>query len=113
MPRSSVVEASTVPCGLISTITTFASGLPPESFTCPVIVTVVRVGLSIFSTGDASSVGVVDGAGVESGIAIGVGSGVREATDGASGDDTGVGSLVASARVSGVAAGVLSGDEVG
>ena len=91
-----MVEASTVPCGLISTTTTFARGLPFKSFTRPVIATVVCGGLSIFSTGEESSVGLAAGAGVASGVAAGVGSGVGEVTDGASGDDAGVGSGVAS-----------------
>ena len=86
-----MVEASTVPCGLISTTTTFASRVPLESYPRPVIVTVVGVGLSIFSTGEASSFGVAAGAGVDSGVAAGVGSGVAEVKGGASVVDAGVG----------------------
>ena len=94
-PCSSVVEASTVPCGLISTTTTFASGLPVESFTRPVIATVVCGGLFSFSTGDVSSGSVATGPGVDSGVAAGEASGVVVAA-GASGDDAGVDSGVAS-----------------
>ena len=57
------------------------------------IVTVVGVGLSIFSTGEASSFGAA--AGVDSGVAAGVGSGVGEVTGGASGEAVAVGSGVA------------------
>ena len=95
MPWSSVVEARTVPSGLISTTTTFASGLPFESFTRPVIATVVCGGLFSFSTGDVSRVNVATGPGVDSGVAAGAASGVVLAA-GASGEDVGVGSGVAS-----------------
>ena len=75
-PCSSVVEASTVPCGLISTTTTFAIGLPLASLTCPVIEIVTRLGAIISpGTGDvlsevcvgASGVGLALGSGVASG----------------------------------------------
>lgn len=96
-----MVAASTVPCGLISTTTTFAIGLPLASFTRPVIITVARGGLSIFSTGEVSSVGVEAGAGVGSGVEVGKISGVGAVTGGASGVGLAMGS------------GVASGDEVG
>lgn len=86
-----MVEASTTPCALISTTTTLVRVLPLASLTRPVIVTVVRGGLSIFSTGEASRAG----AGVDSGVADGEGSGVGAAPDGA-GVDEDFGSGVAS-----------------
>jgi len=96
----------------MSTITTFANGLPPASFTRPVIVTVARGGLSIFSTGEASSEGVEAGAEGDSGVGVADNSGVAAAADGVSGVGLGVGSGVASgAGVGDVGAGdVKSGD---
>ena len=82
-----------MPCGLISTTTTLAIGFPLASFTRPVIVTVARDGLSIFSTGEVSCVDVE--AGVGSAAEVGVG----EAPGGASGLELG--------------SGVASGDAVG
>lgn len=61
-----------MPCGLISTTTTFASGLPLASLTRPVIVTFTRGG-AVVSTGvvGVSTVGVGDATGEASGVALG------------------------------------------
>ena len=98
-----------MPCGLISTTTTFAIGFPLASLTLPVIATVVGRGLLSFSTGDVSSDGAVTDTGVESGVAVGAGSGVVEA-GGASGEAAGVGSGVPGVAVSGVAPALAGGD---
>ena len=94
-----------MPCGLINTTTTFASGLPFESFTCPVIATVVCGGLFSFSTGEVASVELPAGSGVDSGVPVAAGSEVGEA-EGA--DDAGVGSGVAAVDSPGVGSGVVA-----
>lgn len=93
-----MVEASTVPCGLTSTTTTFAIGLPAASLTRPLIVTVARGALSIFSTGEVASEGWDVGAGVGSGVGAG--------------DASGVGAGVSGVRLP-LGSGVTSGDGVG
>src|SRR6266545_2458219 len=109
----------------MSTITTFANGLPPASFTRPVIVTVARGGLSIFSTGEASSEGVEAGAEGDSGVGVADNSGVAAAADGVSGvglvvgsgegvaEGVGEASTPGVSGSTGVADGALSVDEVG